>query len=430
MKKLYFLFILHLSIFAFCQNYKSIDTADYAQRKDFIKKFNDNNDALITKYKAQYPGKTGNEVKSKYIEFQEDFVKNVKNKDFLFSSKFEETIDKIITELKKNNSFLPQDLKVLIAKDNSPNAYCLADGTFIINMGLFSWLDNDDQIAGVIAHELGHRILEHSLKTVVANIDDNVIDKSRVDNLKKIKANKNERAFSIVKDRIYRKSSQSRKYEIQADSLGYEIFRKSSYKKQEYINAYKNLQKYDTISPTVVLEETYKSLYTLPKLAFKEKWLNKEDFSLYNYDLYKEKLEKDSLSSHPETELRLDFLRKTFPELKTAEKANEGSAIYKSLQKTARMEIVPNFYHSEDYGFGIYASMQFLQDKEEEVYYKYWLGKCFQKIAEARKNYNLNRYLDRVNPKEQSESYQQFLNFMWNLSVDDIESIAAFYVQK
>jgi uncharacterized protein YaaN involved in tellurite resistance len=43
------------------------------------------------------------------------------------------------------------------------------------------------------------------------------------------------------------------------------------------------------------------------------------------------------------------------------------------------------------------------------------------------KNYNLNRYLDRVDPKNQSESYQQFLNFMWNLSLDEIKNIADYY---
>lgn len=74
--------------------------------------------------------------------------------------------------------------------------------------------------------------------------------------------------------------------------------------------------------------------------------------------------------------------------------------------------------------------MQFLQDKENEEYYKMWLGKLFDKIYEARKNYNLNRYLDRVEPKKQSKSYQQFLNFMWNLSMDDIKNIADYYNKK
>ncbi|MCB0472128.1 MAG: peptidase M48, partial [Flavobacteriaceae bacterium] len=82
------------------------------------------------------------------------------------------------------------------------------------------------------------------------------------------------------------------------------------------------------------------------------------------------------------------------------------------------------------YGLGIYAAMQFLQDKKKEAYTKFWLGKMFEKIYEARKNYNLNRYLDRVKPKDQSESYQQFLNFMWNLKLDEIKHIADHYLKE
>ena len=95
------------------------------------------------------------------------------------------------------------------------------------------------------------------------------------------------------------------------------------------------------------------------------------------------------------------------------------------------MEVLPNFYQSEDYGVGIYSALQFLQKEDPDIdYYKYWLGKNFEKIYEARKNYKLNRYLDRVDPKNQSESYQQFLNFMWNLSLDDIKYITEFYNKK
>ena len=158
--------------------------------------------------------------------------------------------------------------------------------------------------------------------------------------------------------------------------------------------------------------------------------MKNEDFSLYNYDFYKEKLDKDSLSSHPEMTKRIELLQKIFIELKTPEEALKPDKSFEDLQKIARMEILPNLYHSEDYGVGVYAIMQFLQDQEDEEYYKEWLGKVFAKIYEARKNYNLNRYLDRVEPKNQSKSYQQFLNFMWNLSMDDIQNISDFYNKK
>jgi hypothetical protein len=68
-----------------------------------------------------------------------------------------------------------------------------------------------------------------------------------------------------------------------------------------------------------------------------------------------------------------------------------------------------------------------LQNNEEEAHHKLWLGKIFQKVWDARKNYTLNRYLDRIDPKNHSESYQQFLSFMWNLKLEELKNIADFY---
>ncbi|WP_228445906.1 M48 family metalloprotease [Chryseobacterium gleum] len=430
-RKLFVLGCFLFSIMGMTQMYKPIDTADYIQRKAFLKHFEGNNEATVKRLRAQYSGKTGSELSKIYKEFGTDFEKQVKNKDFIFKSEFEASIQSMIQRLKKNNPKIPQDLKILIAKDNTPNAYCLADGTFVINMGLYSWLNNEEQIAAVISHELGHKIEEHSLKTFLKIIEQDKQDKIVVENIKSTTTSRsqsqNQKAFDIFKNTVYKKGVERRQSEMQADSLGYVIFRNSDFKKAEFVNALQRLQDFDTISPRELKVETYKKLFNLPKQAFNEKWMEKEDFSLYNYNFYKEKLNKDSLASHPEVSRRIEMLKRTFAELKTPAASEKPTDLFVALQKTARMEILPNYFHSEDYGLGIYATMQFLQDEEEEKYYKSWLGKCFAKIYEARKNYNLNRYLDRIEPKNQSESYQQFLNFMWNLSLEEIKNIADYY---
>ncbi|MCS4304388.1 M48 family metalloprotease [Chryseobacterium sp. BIGb0232] len=430
-RKLIVLMCFLLSVVGIAQTYKTIDTADYLQRKDFLRNFTAGNEALIKGLKSQYSGRTGSEMSKIYKEFGTDFENQVKNKDFVFKSEFDAVIKSLVQRLRKNNPKVPQDLKILIARDNTPNAYCLADGTFVINMGLYNWMDNEAQVAGVISHELGHKIEDHTLKSVLNIVEQNKLDKSTVQSIKETtdrrSQGRNEKAFDILKNRIYKKSVEKRNLEIQADSLGYVIFKNSDFKKNEFINGLQKLQTFDTVSPRELKIETYKKLYDLPKQAFKDKWMKKEDFSLYNYNFYKEKLNKDSLASHPEMVKRLEKLKKTFPELNTPVEAEKPSEAYLMLKKTARMEILPNFFHSEDYGLGIYTAMQFLQDGEEEKYYKGWLGKCFTKIYKARKNYNLNRYLDRVEPKNQSESYQQFLNFMWNLSLDEIKNISEYY---
>ncbi len=427
MKKLISLLFFYGFIISFGQAYKPIDTADYAQRRDFLRNFSINTENLIKKSREDYPGKRGNELSRIYKEFEKDFEKKVKEKGFVFNSAFDSKVKSLIERLSKNNPQVPQNLKILIAKDNTPNAYCFADGTFVINMGLFKWLNNDDQLAAVISHELGHKISEHTLKTFLGIIDQDQMDRIVVQSIKSTKENRNQRAFDILKNRIYKKGAENRKQEMQADSLGYIVFRNSDFKKSEFIHTLKRLENFDTISPRELKVETYKKYFNLPEQEFRDRWLKKEDFSLYDYSHFKEKLDKDSLKSHPEITLRINNLKKLFPELNTEGTEEEPSGSYATLEKIARMETLPNLYHSEDYGLGVYASLQFLQDNEEEEYYKRWLGKCFAKIYEARKNYNLNRYLDRVDPKNQSESYQQFLNFMWNLSLDEIKNIADYY---
>jgi len=427
MKKLIAILLLYCCSIVSGQVYKPIDTADYAQRKAFLAGFSQNTENLGKKSRSDYPGNKGSELSKIYKEFGKEFEKKVKEKDFIFNSVFDAKVKSMIERLRKNNSQIPQQLKILIAKDNTPNAYCFADGTFVINMGLFNWLNNDDQLAAVISHELGHKIAEHTLKIFLGLIDQNKMDRMVVQDIKSNKENRNERAFDILKNRIYRKGAANRKQEMQADSLGYVIFRNSDFRKNEFVNALKRLEDFDTISPRELKVETYRKYFNLPNQEFKDKWLDKEDFSLYNYNHFKEKLNKDSLKSHPEMTLRIDHLKKLFPDLRSDFADEKPSESYAILEKIARMETLPNFYHSEDYGVGIYASLQFLQDGEEEKYYKSWLGKCFAKIYEARKNYNLNRYLDRVDPKNQSESYQQFLNFMWNLSLDEIKNVADYY---
>ncbi|MCU7617734.1 M48 family metalloprotease [Chryseobacterium sp. PBS4-4] len=422
--------LLMSSAICLAQMYKPLDTADYAQRKEFAKNYSANNEVLIKDLKTKYSGKAGSELSKIYKELGKDFENQVKNKDFTFNSIFDVKVKILIERLRKNNPQIPQNLKILIAKNNTPNAYCFADGTFVINMGLFNWLNNDDQLASVISHELGHKITQHTLKAFLSMINQDQMDKLVVQDIKSTKINRNQRAFDVLKNRIYQKGAKNRKQEMEADSLGYVVFKNSDFKKTEFINALKRLEDFDTISPRQLKVETYKKFFNLPKQEFKDKWLAKEDFSLYNYDHFNEKLNKDSLKSHPEVTRRINNLKKIFPELKIEVADEKASESYAVLEKIARMETLPNFYHSEEYGLGIYTSLQFLQDGEEEQYYKSWLGKCFVKIYEARKNYNLNRYLDRVDPKNQSESYQQFLNFMWNLSLDEIKTIADYYQNK
>lgn len=57
----------------------------------------------------------------------------------------------------------PYDFRFfLLADPNTINAFALPGGPVFITYGLFSKLENEDQLAGVLAHEIGHVIGRHS----------------------------------------------------------------------------------------------------------------------------------------------------------------------------------------------------------------------------------------------------------------------------
>lgn len=190
------------------------------------------------------------------------------------------------------------------------------------------------------------------------------------------------------------------------------------------------MAEYDTIKPKGLLLDTYHKIFELPNLKFKEEWLKREDFSSYDYSKYKPKFNEDSLKSHPETDARIARLKKLFPELAQNQENTKSSANFDEVQKVAKFEQVPSLDFNEEYGGGVYLCLLRIQENNNDQYYKQWLGKFFQKIYNARKAYTLNRYLERVEPKEQSDSYQQFLNFMWNLNVNELKTIADYYNKK
>ena len=423
------LFYLLNTSFAYTQQYKPIDTTDVPLRKENVLRFELKTKEYITFVKEKYIAKYSTKIADDFKGFAKDFVKEINDGSFVFDKKINDYVQDVLTKLRENNKDIPDNIDILISKTNSLNAYCLPNNTFVLNMGLFYWLDNEEQLAAVLSHELAHKILEHSTESKKKKIEE-LSSKKTANELKsveKIKYGKSDYAFELVKQKLYTTQEESRRHEFEADSLGFEIYKKSVYSKSEFLDALNLMVRYDTIKPKGLKIEIYKKMFDLQNQKFDEKWMLKEDFSSYNYNLFKEKIDKDSISSHPETVDRISRIKKLFPETEIKTK-NIKSEAFDEISTIAGLEIVPNLYNTENYGSAIYACLLFLQTETKyEEYYKKWLGSCFSKIYEGRKNYKLNRYLDRLDPKEQSESYQQFLSFVWNLRLNEIKEIADFY---
>lgn len=75
--------------------------------------------------------------------------------------KVESVGQKIVSQTDAGKSKYKFDFHVL-ADPNTVNAFALPGGQIFITMGLLKLLKNDDQLAGVLGHEIGHVIGRHS----------------------------------------------------------------------------------------------------------------------------------------------------------------------------------------------------------------------------------------------------------------------------
>lgn len=425
------LILLAFVLFPFASNAQSfvpVDTANQATRKRLSKEYLKNKTLFNAQIKSEFNGIEKTNLLNHFEKVHKQFNEDLLNGSYFYDQRFSDMIDRIVSELKSKNKAIPDNLHFYVSKDLSLNASSLGDTYFVINLGTFYYLENEEQLASIIAHEIGHLILRHSFRSIQRHdvtLKEEAKKQTKV--VKQEKNNKSEKAWNKLKQLLYEESSFNRNQEYESDSIGYVLFKNTSYNRANYIHTLKLMDLYDSIKPMGLKIESYKHMFNLPNQPYKEEWLKQDDFKNYDYSKFKERIDEDSADSHPKTKERVANIKRIFPELTEEAESCGNTAFFDSLQALAKASQPYCLDFQEEYGYGVYICLLRLQVDENSPFYRYWLGEFFSKIYDARKSYTLNRYLDRVDPKEQSESYQQFLSFMWNLSLNEIKNIKDYY---
>jgi len=82
-----------------------------------------------------------------------------------------DSVQKVLNELKlricSNNNINADDIKLHLFSSEEINAFTLPDKHMIIYTGLIKYCKNADELAGVMAHEIGHMEKNHVMKKLV-----------------------------------------------------------------------------------------------------------------------------------------------------------------------------------------------------------------------------------------------------------------------
>lgn len=128
-----------------------------------------------------------------------------------------------------------------LLEDDAMNAFTTPGGNIYVNTGLLDKLKSDDQVASVLAHEIGHCAARHTIKKFQAALGYNIISAIVIsqiteDQAKRITALSTNAVMSIIF------SSYSRKDEYEADRLGLKYMHQSCFQPRAAVETFRILE--------------------------------------------------------------------------------------------------------------------------------------------------------------------------------------------
>lgn len=159
--------------------------------------------------------------KAEFIRFSDFYIRQLlRSGDLMFGDPLTEYVNNVAGILLKDFPEVRSQFRFYVTRYPNVNAVCLPNGIVLINIGLLAQLENEAQLAFVLAHEIVHYLKKHGI--------DAYIESARVrwNPAELRRANYNERIFSIMQ--------YSRELEFIADETGLlDYFLNSGYKLEE-----------------------------------------------------------------------------------------------------------------------------------------------------------------------------------------------------
>lgn len=357
-----------------------------------------------------------------------DFLKELHAQHLLMAT---DTLSKYVQELTngiilKNPNYFSSGYNVFIYRTGVANAASYGQNVILINLELLIKLDNEEELAFVICHELGHDLQKHVINRIIKR-SELLFDKSLQNEMKAARSqeyNSSQTMADLYYKYLARSTEHSRVNELEADSLGLKLFIRSGYTPAW---ALATIQRLDSIdSPTFTTPLALNTIFNFKNFPFKTVWLEFEadaPWASVMDSLYKT---PDSLKTHPDCQIRRDKLAAIIKRQPPAAGTRKIERDYLAYKEMALFEKVEHLITRERYGLALYYSLQMLQKYPANDYLKTSAAYCLFEIYSALVNHSFMAVVDMPN-NDYPKAYNDFLKFIHNLSGSSLREITKNY---
>ena len=359
-----------------------------------------------------------------------DIQKQITDSSFVFIPDISTRLNTILSNIyRANPNINPKDFYFIINKSIYPNAAAYGDGLFVVNLGLFSFLDSDDEIAFILCHEIGH-LLNDDVNNAINNYVETINSKETKKEIRKIDSRrygKTRAGLEFIKDLSYNIFKHSRLVEINADLLGYSLFAKTDYNKNAAITTLKKLGALEELIFNKQID--FNNLLGFKTYPFNNNWITKEESMFNSSEVINDyKFNKDSLKSHPHAKERiLKVLQKnsidtTFTKFLNEEIIDLKSKSYKVLIKT--------LYDDERLDLLLYLTLTKIQSKNGTTFDYENTAQALSLIYDLKKEHVLGKKIPQVSPFSDEKHLNEIKRFIHKIELGEIKRIAYHFTEK
>jgi hypothetical protein len=258
----------------------------------------------------------------------------------LFGDPVSEYVNTVADKLLENEPELKKELRFYCLKSNVTNAFCTNQGMIFVTLGLIAQLENEAQLAQVLAHEITHYTKKHVINTF--------IESSKISNTN------GKYKYSNYDDNIIKLSNYSKTLEFEADSVGFFRLRSSGYSIQEALTVFDVLQ----FSYLPFDEQPFSySYFETDKVKIPDAYKIDTILPILFEDDY-----DDSKSTHPNIKKRREKIINLIKEEKKGEKYIQSKELFKNIRTICRFENIRLNNKNASYVKAIYNAQVLMKD--------------------------------------------------------------------
>lgn len=287
-------------------------------------------------------------------------------------------------------------LRFYTLRSNVVNAFSTQQGIIFVTEGLVAQVENEAQLAFVIAHEIGHYMKDHVVQGYVERIE---VSRTRTAGNEKIK----------------QLSQYSRDKEFEADQVGVDLYHRAGYSEDELYDVFDLLTYSYLPFDLMEVDKAYwnTDLMYIPQMFFTD------DFP----EISVEKDYDDSKSSHPNIVSRTEELNNVMSKISRWDTTvyRYDPAIFKTVRDIARFETVRNDLINFRYAEVLYSIMLLEREYPESIYLHRSKAKAWAGLINGKVHGTFYDHI--INPKKVQGEPHQMHYFLKKLNKKQLATV-------